>query len=237
MLRVTIPMEVRAEATPDDPNKVAFLYGPVVLAGDLGPVAESRTVPYAAEQSANFRHQVAAAPVLVTKGASPANAVRRVGRTGLVFRTVGAARPRDVTLRPFNIYGPNQVGVGAIHNFVKRAIAGDELVVHEDGSQVRAWCYIDDFVDGLMLCLEKPEAIGNVFNIGNPRSSLTVLALAEAVVRVLGANSKIEFTPREGADVDLRIPSIEKARKLLGFEPKIELDEGIRRTAEWYRDN
>jgi uncharacterized protein len=101
-LQVTIPMGVRAEATPDDPRKVAFVYGPVVLAGDLGPAPASKTFPYAVEQWDNFRRPVADVPVLVTSGGNTAGAVRRVGGSGLVFRTAGAGRPRDVTLRPFN---------------------------------------------------------------------------------------------------------------------------------------
>ena len=102
VLEVTIPMTVRAEAAPDDPRKVAFLYGPLALAGDLGPVPAGGTVPYAVEQWDNFRRPVAEVPVLVTEAADPATAVRRVGRQGLVFRTVRAGRPRDVTLRPYN---------------------------------------------------------------------------------------------------------------------------------------
>jgi DUF1680 family protein len=102
VLRVTIPMKVRTEAMPDDPNKVAFLYGPVVLAGDLGRVPESLTVPYAADQADNFRQPVADVPVLVSESKSLADTVRRVSRNELVFRTDAVGQPRDVTLRPFN---------------------------------------------------------------------------------------------------------------------------------------
>ena len=102
VLQVTIPMGVRTEAMPDDPKKVAFLYGPVVLAGHLGRVPESRTVPYAPDQGDNFRQPVAEVPVLVAEAMSLADAVRRVSENELVFRTVRAAQPRDVTLRPFH---------------------------------------------------------------------------------------------------------------------------------------
>ena len=84
------------------PRKVAFLYGPLVLAGDLGPVAESRTFPYAVEQWDNFRAPVADVPVLVTEDGGTGGAVRRVRGNGLTFRTARTGRPRDVTLRPFN---------------------------------------------------------------------------------------------------------------------------------------
>src|SRR5215831_2007347 len=70
-----------------------------------------------------------------------------------------------VSIRPFNIYGPQQVGQGAIHAFVVRALKGEDLVIHNDGSQIRAWCYIDDIVEGVLLALVKPEAVGEAFNI------------------------------------------------------------------------
>ena len=102
VLELVIPMAVRTEAMPDDPNKVAFLYGPVVLAGDLGPVPASGTVPYAVDQADNFHRPVADVPVLVLGAKNLTGAVKRVGGHSLVFRTVRAAQPRDVTLRPFN---------------------------------------------------------------------------------------------------------------------------------------
>jgi UDP-glucose 4-epimerase len=139
-----------------------------------------------------------------------------------------------ISVRPFNIYGPGQVGEGALQRFVIAALKDEPIKIFGDGSQIRSWCYIDDFVDGLMLCLEKQEAIGEVFNLGNPQASVTVLMLAHTVISTLGARSRIEFVKREGADVELRIPNIEKAQRLLGFEPKVDLIEGIRRTAEWY---
>jgi DUF1680 family protein len=102
VLQFAIPLKVRVEATPDDKHKVAFLYGPLVLAGDLGQVEESQTVPYAVEQWDNFRMKVADVPVIVTKSTQIAELVKRAQRNELVFRTVAAGRPRDVTLRPFN---------------------------------------------------------------------------------------------------------------------------------------
>jgi nucleoside-diphosphate-sugar epimerase len=140
-----------------------------------------------------------------------------------------------VSLRPFNIYGPGQVGEGAIHIFVRRAIAGETLTIHGDGDQIRSWCYIDDLIDGLMACLTHEKAVGQVFNIGDPRGTITIYGLAETVIRVTDSRSRIEFVPKTFADVELRIPSIEKAKQFLGYRPKVSLEEGIRRTAEWYR--
>ncbi len=102
VLLVNVPLNVRTEAMPDDSSKVAFLYGPLVLAGDLGPVPAGATVPYAADQSANFKHAVAEVPVLVPGSRKLSALPRRVGGRRLAFRVEGAARPRAVTLRPFN---------------------------------------------------------------------------------------------------------------------------------------
>jgi nucleoside-diphosphate-sugar epimerase len=140
-----------------------------------------------------------------------------------------------ISVRPFNIYGPGQVGEGALQKFVIAALKNVPLTIFGDGSQIRSWCYIDDFINGLLLALESPAAIGQVFNIGNPLATVTILALAETVLSLVETKSYIEFVSRPGADVELRIPNIEKARQLLGFVPTISLSEGILRTIEWYR--
>lgn len=137
-------------------------------------------------------------------------------------------------VRPFNVYGPRQVGEGALKIFVQRALANEPIQIHGDGTQIRAWCYVDDMVDGVMLCMSHPNAIGESFNIGNQRSIETIYGLANTVVRVLGSSSPIEFVHKAYADVELRIPSVTKARELLGFEAKVGLEEGIRRSAEFF---
>jgi len=142
-----------------------------------------------------------------------------------------------VSVRPFNIYGPGQVGGGAIKAFVLKAIKNENLIVHGDGSQIRAWCYIDDLIDGVLLTLTKSEAIGQSFNIGNPRSTITIYNLALEVIRLSGASSQIEFKPINYTDIEIRVPNIDKARNLLGYEPKVELQEGILRTLKWYKEN
>ena len=100
-LEVAIPMSVRTESMPDDPSKVAFLYGPVVLAGDLGPAPSTETVPYAGDQSANLRQAAVAVPVLVRGGGPIEGSVVRSPGPALEFRTAGLGRPADVVLRPF----------------------------------------------------------------------------------------------------------------------------------------
>ncbi len=140
-----------------------------------------------------------------------------------------------VTLRPFNIYGPGQVGEGALRTFIQRALKDEEIQIHGDGNQIRAWCYVEDFIEGLMLAITHPAAVGEAFNIGNARAVVTILGLAETVVRVLGSKSRIRFTRKDYADVELRVPSVRKARELLGFEAQVDLEEGIAKTAAFYR--
>jgi UDP-glucose 4-epimerase len=139
------------------------------------------------------------------------------------------------SVRPFNVYGPGQIGGGAIRAFIETALAGKELVIHGDGSQIRAWCYVDDMVEALLLALEHPNAVGESFNVGNARSAVTIYDLATRVKRLTGCPGEIRFVPLEYTDVELRIPNIQKARTLLGFEARVELDEGLARTIAWYR--
>ncbi|WP_315112786.1 NAD-dependent epimerase/dehydratase family protein [Clostridium intestinale] len=142
-----------------------------------------------------------------------------------------------VTVRPFNIYGPGQVGEGAIHQFVKRAINDETIEIHGDGEQIRSWCYIEDFVDGIMLCLEEDDAIGNSFNIGNPQGTVTILMLAQLIKAVANSKSEIFHVPKTYVDVELRIPNIDKARAKLNYNPKYDLTNGIKLTIDWYRES
>jgi UDP-glucose 4-epimerase len=139
-----------------------------------------------------------------------------------------------VTMRPFNVYGPGQVGEGAIHRFVLAALRDEEIQIHGDGTQIRAWCYVDDMVEGVLIALEHPKAVGESFNIGNARAVVTIYGLANTIVRVLGSKSQIRFIRKDYADVELRVPNVDKARDLIGFEAKVDLEEGLRRTAGYY---
>jgi UDP-glucose 4-epimerase len=140
-----------------------------------------------------------------------------------------------VSVRPFNVYGPGQTGEGALKTFIIKALQNEDIFIHGDGNQIRAWCYVDDFVDCLMRCIENPKAIGHSFNIGNARAVVTIYGLAQTVCRVLNSKSKILFKPALSADIELRIPSVEKAFEILDFKAKVELDEGIEKTANWYK--
>lgn len=143
-----------------------------------------------------------------------------------------------VNIRPFNIYGPRQSSKGVIHNFVIKAINNENLIVYNDGSQIRSWCYIDDFIDGIMLILasENNKVVGESFNLGNPKETTTIYGFAENVISVANSESLIEFTERNIDDVELRIPNINKAKRVLGFCPKVSLKEGLGKTIKWYRE-
>jgi len=136
-------------------------------------------------------------------------------------------------VRPFNVYGGAQVGEGAIRIFIERALRNQTLEIHGDGTQIRAWCYVDDMVEGVLLALTHPNAVGESFNIGNQRAVTTIYGLASAVIRVLESRSDIVFVRRDYVDVELRVPEVRKARELLGFEAKVDLEEGIRLSAEY----
>jgi UDP-glucose 4-epimerase len=139
-----------------------------------------------------------------------------------------------VTVRPFNVYGPGQTGEGAMQIFIKKALNNETIHIDGDGSQIRAWCYVDDFVDCVLQTIENPAAIGESFNIGNARAVITILGLAQTVCRVLNSKSKIVFDPPLSADIALRIPSVKKADEVLGFKAKIDLEEGILKTAKYF---
>jgi UDP-glucose 4-epimerase len=144
-------------------------------------------------------------------------------------------RVPTVTVRPFNVYGPGQIGGGAIRAFIEAALAGNDLTVRGDGAQIRAWCFVDDMVEAVLLCLEHPNAIGQSFNIGNPRSAVTIFDLAQRIKRITGCPGEIVFAPLEYVDVELRIPNVEKAREAIGFDATVERDDGLERTIAWYR--
>jgi UDP-glucose 4-epimerase len=138
-------------------------------------------------------------------------------------------------VRPFNVYGPGQVGEGALRTFIKRALRHEPIEIHGDGTQIRAWCYIDDMVVGTLLAMGHPKAVGESFNVGNQKAVTTIYGLANTVVRVLNSQSPIVFTHKDYADVELRVPSVRKARELLGFEAHVDLEEGVQRTADFYK--
>ncbi len=138
-------------------------------------------------------------------------------------------------LRIFNTYGPRlQLNDGrVISNFMKQALRGEPLTVYGDGTQTRSFCYVSDEVDGI-LRLAKSGYPGPI-NIGNP-GEFTILECAKLVLRVTGAKSEITYEPLPQDDPKQRRPDITKARELLGWEPKVDLEQGLRLSMEYFQE-
>ncbi|MBI4303748.1 MAG: NAD-dependent epimerase/dehydratase family protein [Chloroflexi bacterium] len=142
-----------------------------------------------------------------------------------------------VIIRPFNVFGPGRVGSYAVLKFILKALKNETLEIYGDGSQIRAWCYIDDFCQGVLKSMESTEAVGQAFNIGNPRNTMSNYSLAKKIVQICGSRSKIVFKPIDFKDIDVRVPDISKAKKILGYDPKVEIEEGLSATIEWVKKN
>jgi UDP-glucuronate decarboxylase len=139
-----------------------------------------------------------------------------------------------VIVRPFNVYGPRQVGDGAIRGMAVQALQNLPITIYNDGTQIRSWCFIADFADGVLRCVERQQAVGQAFNIGNPQGTVTNFELANMIIRLANSKSEIVFKPHPGPEVDLRVPSIEKAIELLDYRPQVSLESGVRQSIEWY---
>ena len=137
-------------------------------------------------------------------------------------------------VRIFNTHGPRmQVLDGrAVPNFMAQALKGEPLTVYGDGSQTRSLCYVSDLVRGVLAALERADELP--VNLGNPEE-VTVLHLAETIARLAGSSSKIEFRELPTDDPKQRQPDITRARKLIGWEPEVGLEDGLRMTLEYFR--
>ena len=147
-------------------------------------------------------------------------------------------RERGVSVRIariFNTYGPRMaVDDGrVVSNFILQALRGEDLTVYGDSQQTRSFCYVDDLVDGLMRLMEHPKLVGPV-NLGNPEE-LTVLGLAEEVLRMTRSRSKIRHLALPKDDLKIRCPNIDRARKELGFAPSVPLREGLKKTIDYFK--
>lgn len=136
-------------------------------------------------------------------------------------------------VRIFNTYGPRlQPNDGrVISNFMRQALSGEPLTVYGDGSQTRSFCYVSDLIDGL-LRMAKSEASGPI-NLGNPEE-FTIRECAELVSKVAGSKSKIQFAPLPQDDPKQRRPDISRAKEILGWEPRIRLEEGLRLSLPYF---
>lgn len=139
-----------------------------------------------------------------------------------------------VGIRPFNIYGPGQVGEGVLSYFLTDVLKGKPLRVTGRGFQSRAFCYVTDFVAGIeAIRAHLDQAVGQSFNIGNPREIVSIGVLADLVQQVAGRPVGTVFEPHAGEDVQVRSPDIERISRF-GWEPKVSLREGLQKTLAWY---
>ena len=139
--------------------------------------------------------------------------------------------------RIFNTYGPRMHPNDGrvVSNFIVQALAGRDITLFGDGSQTRAFCYVDDLIDGLMRLMATGEEVTGPMNLGNPEER-TIRALAETVVRLTGSSSALVFRPLPQDDPVQRCPDIGLARKVLGWAPTVGLEAGLERTIGYFRD-
>ncbi len=139
-------------------------------------------------------------------------------------------------IRIFNTYGPRMaVGDGrVVSNFIVQAISGQDLTVYGEGKQTRSFCFATDLVDGIYKMLTSTKLIDAPINLGNPRE-FTMLELAETVIKLTGSSSSIVHKELPQDDPQQRKPDISRAKEVLGWEPTIELEEGVQRTIEYFQ--
>ncbi|MBR0656599.1 UDP-glucuronic acid decarboxylase family protein [Plastoroseomonas arctica] len=138
--------------------------------------------------------------------------------------------------RIFNTYGPRMHPNDGrvVSNFIVQALSGDVITIYGDGSQTRAFCYVDDLVDGLMRLMASDDSVTGPINLGNPHE-MTVLELAEQVIAMVGGKARIERRPLPQDDPTRRCPDITLARKTLGWEPRVPLAQGLEKTVAYFR--
>ena len=139
-------------------------------------------------------------------------------------------------IRIFNTYGPNMaVGDGrVVSNFIVQALQNENITIYGDGSQSRSFCYVDDLIDGIFSIYRASKKIETPINLGNP-NEFKMTELANIVLEEIQSNSKIIYMPLPQDDPTQRCPDISKAKEILSWEPKVQLREGIRNTAEYFK--
>ncbi|WP_435770473.1 UDP-glucuronic acid decarboxylase family protein [Nocardioides sp. SYSU DS0651] len=139
-------------------------------------------------------------------------------------------------MRIFNTYGPRMHPDDGrvVSNFIVQALRGESITIYGDGQQTRSFCYVDDLVEGMWRLMESPADFVGPVNVGNPQEN-TMLELAETVLRLVGGTSKLEFRPLPSDDPRQRQPDISLARKELGWEPTVALEDGLKETIDYFR--
>ena len=138
-------------------------------------------------------------------------------------------------VRIFNTYGPNMAVADGrvVSNFIVQALTNESITIYGDGSQTRSFCYVDDLVRGILEMMSLSESPSSPINLGNP-NEFTMRELASKIIQMTGSKSKIEFLPLPYDDPKQRRPDITKAKSLLDWQPRVELDEGLCRTIKYF---
>ena len=139
-------------------------------------------------------------------------------------------------VRIFNTYGPKMLPDDGrvVSNFIVQALKGEDLTIYGDGSQTRSFCYMDDLLEAMVRTMDQEETVGPI-NIGNPKE-FTIRQLAETVLKKVQSSSKLVEKPLPSDDPTQRKPDISKAKQILDWEPKVELEEGLEKTIPYFRD-
>jgi UDP-glucuronate decarboxylase len=138
-------------------------------------------------------------------------------------------------VRIFNTYGPRMSANDGrvVSNFIVQALRGQDITIYGDGSQSRSFCYVDDLVDGLIRMMESDKSVSGPINLGNP-NEFTMLELAQKVIKLTNSESKIIYQPLPEDDPRQRQPNIDKAKNILGWQPVIQLNEGLDKTVTYF---
>jgi UDP-glucuronate decarboxylase len=153
----------------------------------------------------------------------------------LFFDYFRQQRVRIKVVRIFNTYGPHMHPNDGrvVSNFIVQALRGEDITIYGDGSQTRAFCYVDDLIEGFVRMMGTGDDVTGPINIGNP-VEIPVRELAERVIALVGAKSKLGFRPLPVDDPVQRCPDIARARAVLGWEPQVDLQQGLERTIAYF---
>ena len=140
-------------------------------------------------------------------------------------------------VRIFNTYGPRMHPNDGrvVSNFIMQALQGNDITIYGDGYQTRSFCYVDDLIDAMIIMMGSSKNIIGPINIGNP-GEFTILELAETVIRLSNSKSKLIFKPLPSDDPKQRQPNITLAKEMLGWTPKVNLEDGLKETIEYFRN-
>lgn len=167
----------------------------------------------------------------------------KIGGEQLIFRYAEEYHWQATVIRPFNIYGPRQIGEGAIANFCKNILDQKNLKIEGSGMAIRSWCYITDFVDVLMLILKNQHSGAEAFNVGNPWAIASTFSLGEEIIRAaktlpdIELKSSIDFVPMDFTEIKVRYPKVNKLRTQYNWQPKVSLPEGVFNTLKWFSES